>query len=230
MAVFFIEANFLKDLQWKSWLRFTKPFITSGLHYHSWTIYDFQYIFLLILGQVDILAWLPYGVIHFTLPFLTSAGLWWYGPPAEYTMPGHPGGLARIDKLFGTDTYTKTFSGSPMTDLFCLFGGGFYAVVAFWCAWDYLPSVNKHCRNRWDYIKEKNSVLLPTDNNDNVNLLFDSSKFNNNDEYEIEIATTISEGTDLAALTNSESSSKSNTSIDTIGQSFHEVKLHPPNS
>jgi len=197
--------------------------------------------------------------------------------PAEYTMSGHPGGLARIDKLFGTNTYTKTFGGSPLVfgafpslhsgcaiiqALFishvipksrpfvfgyviwiwwaCMYlthhymvdlvGGGFFAVVAFWYAWDYLPSVNKHYRNRWDYIKEKNSSLLPNNNDDNDyndNLLFDSSKF---DEYEIEMATTISEGTDLAVLTNSESSSKSNTSIDTIGQSFHEVKLHSSNN
>jgi inositol phosphorylceramide synthase catalytic subunit len=405
MSIFFIETSSLKNLQWSSSLRFTKRYIPPGLYHHSWTIYDFQYVFLLILGIFlfyiiespgiflkflivcmlaiglylpvprkfflpflpiaiwlvlfyscrfipgsnrphiyvsvlpalenilygdnlsaiiakhtsvvkDVLAWLPYGVLHFTLPFLTSAGLWWYGPPgilaifsksfgymniagvltqlafpcsppwyeyiygmnipAEYTMPGHPGGLARIDKLFGISTYTKTFSGSPMvfgafpslhsgcaiiqalfishiipkSRPFCfayvmwiwwacmylthhymvdLVGGGVYAVVAFWCAWDYLPSVNNHCRNRWDYIKEKNIVLLPTTNNHN-NILFDSSKLNN-DEYEIEIETTISEGTDLAdGLTTGENSSKSNTSIDTIGQSFHEVKLHSSNN
>ncbi|KAG9294849.1 hypothetical protein G9A89_008541 [Geosiphon pyriformis] len=102
----------------------------------------------------DVAAWLPYGIMHFTLPFLTSLGLWWFGPPkilpafarafgymniagvltqllfpcsppwyeytygmntpALYTMPGHPGGLARIDKLMGSTTYTTTFSGSPM--------------------------------------------------------------------------------------------------------------------
>jgi hypothetical protein len=200
--------------------------------------------------------------------------------PAEYTMPGHPGGLARIDKLFGTNTYTTTFSGSPMvfgafpslhsgcaiiqalfishvipkSRPFCfayvmwiwwacmylthhymvdLVGGGVYAVVTFWCAWDYLPSVNKHYRNRWDYINNENNVivLLPTTNNHNNNILFDSSKFDDNDEYEIEIETTVSEGTDLAdGLTTSESSTKSNTSIDTIGQSFHEVKLHSSNN
>ena len=110
-----------------------------------------------------------------------------------------------------------------------LVGGGVYAVVVFWYAWDYLPSVNNHYRNRWDYIKEKNIILLPT-TNDHNNILFDSSKFDN-DGYEIEIETTISEGTDLAdGLTTNESSSKSNTSIDTIGQSFHEVKLHSSNN
>ncbi|CAG8591360.1 7265_t:CDS:2, partial [Ambispora gerdemannii] len=102
----------------------------------------------------DLLAWFPYGVAHFTLPFFTSIGLWWVGPPgilavfarafgymniagvltqlsfpcsppwyeyiygmntpAKYTMPGHPGGLARIDTLFSSTTYTTTFSGSPM--------------------------------------------------------------------------------------------------------------------
>ncbi|CAG8470398.1 5866_t:CDS:2 [Ambispora leptoticha] len=102
----------------------------------------------------DLLAWFPYGVLHFTLPFITSTGLWWFGPPgilavfarafgymniagvltqllfpcsppwyeytygmntpAKYSMPGHPGGLARIDALFSSHTYTTTFSGSPM--------------------------------------------------------------------------------------------------------------------
>ncbi|CAG8656322.1 3783_t:CDS:1, partial [Paraglomus brasilianum] len=102
----------------------------------------------------DVLAWFPYGVVHFTIPFITSAGLWWFGPPgilrvfasafgymniagvltqlafpcsppwyeytyglntpANYEMHGHPGGLARIDELFNTNTYTTTFGGSPM--------------------------------------------------------------------------------------------------------------------
>ncbi|ODQ56351.1 PAP2-domain-containing protein [Saitoella complicata NRRL Y-17804] len=34
--------------------------------------------------------------------------------PANYGMPGSPGGLARIDALFGTATYTSTFTASPM--------------------------------------------------------------------------------------------------------------------
>src|SRR6266542_2225164 len=350
-----METNTFKNLPSGSfWLLFTKRYIPSDLYYHSWTIYDFQYIFLLILGIFlfyiiefpgilkllvvfifviglylpvprkfvlpflpiaswlvlfyscrfipgssrphifvsvlpalenilygdnlsaiiakrtnvikDVLAWFPYGVIHFTLPFLTSTGLWWYGPPgilavfsrsfgymnivgvltqlafpcsppwyeytygmntpAEYTMPGNPGGLARIDELFGSNTYTTTFSGSPMvfgafpslhsgcaiiqalfisyiipkSRLFCfayvmwiwwacmylthhymvdLVGGGVYAVIAFWCAWDYLPFVNKHYKNRWDYIREKNSVLLPTNNDNNNN------KNNNNNNNNI---------------------------------------------
>ncbi|RHZ87757.1 hypothetical protein Glove_30g20 [Diversispora epigaea] len=102
----------------------------------------------------DVLAWLPYGVFHFMLPFLTSLGLWWFGPPgilavfsrafgymniagvltqlafpcsppwyeyvhgmntpASYTMRGDPGGLARIDELFNSNTYSLTFGGSPM--------------------------------------------------------------------------------------------------------------------
>ncbi|CAB4413941.1 unnamed protein product [Rhizophagus irregularis] len=210
MPVFFIEASFLKNLQWKSfWLRFTKRFIPPGLHYYSWTIYDIQY-------QVDLLAWLPYGVIHFTLPFLQVQD---YGGMDHQTLN------------------TKTFSGSPMVfGAFPSLHSGCAIIQALFIS-HVIPKSKPFgfayvmwIWNRWEYIKEKNSVLLTTDNiNDNDNLLFDSSKFNNNDEYEIEIATTISEGTDLAALTNSESSSKSNTSIDTIGQSFHEIKLHSSN-
>ena len=102
---------------------------------------------------LDVLGWLPYGVIHFGAPFVCSAIMWAFGPPltvpvfatsfgymniigviiqilfpcsppwyenlyglapANYGMPGSPGGLARIDKLFGGDTYTTTFTASPM--------------------------------------------------------------------------------------------------------------------
>jgi len=34
--------------------------------------------------------------------------------PANYSMPGSPAGLAAIDKLFGIDLYTSTFTASPM--------------------------------------------------------------------------------------------------------------------
>ncbi|KAK4981430.1 Phosphatidylinositol:ceramide phosphoinositol transferase (IPC synthase) [Elasticomyces elasticus] len=34
--------------------------------------------------------------------------------PANYSMPGSPAGLAAIDKLFGVDLYTSTFTASPM--------------------------------------------------------------------------------------------------------------------
>lgn len=102
---------------------------------------------------LDILAWLPYGVIHFTSPFVVAAlvfvfcppktlpvfGLafgWmntigvliqlcfptappWYQlihglEPANYSMPGSPGGLARIDQLLGLNMYTGTFTASPL--------------------------------------------------------------------------------------------------------------------
>ena len=33
--------------------------------------------------------------------------------PANYKIPGSPGGLAAIDKLFGVDMYTTTFTASP---------------------------------------------------------------------------------------------------------------------
>ncbi|EAW09570.1 phosphatase PAP2 family protein [Aspergillus clavatus NRRL 1] len=34
--------------------------------------------------------------------------------PADYSMPGNPAGLARIDKLFGIDLYTSGFKQSPV--------------------------------------------------------------------------------------------------------------------
>ena len=34
--------------------------------------------------------------------------------PANYSMAGSPAGLARIDKLFGLDMYTSTFTASPL--------------------------------------------------------------------------------------------------------------------
>ncbi|KAI9658685.1 MAG: Aureobasidin resistance protein Aur1 [Bathelium mastoideum] len=34
--------------------------------------------------------------------------------PANYSMPGSPAGLAAIDKLFGIDMYTSTFTASPL--------------------------------------------------------------------------------------------------------------------
>lgn len=34
--------------------------------------------------------------------------------PANYSMPGSPAGLARIDKLLGFDMYTSGFTASPM--------------------------------------------------------------------------------------------------------------------
>ena len=34
--------------------------------------------------------------------------------PANYSMPGSPAGLAAIDKLFGIDLYTSTFTASPL--------------------------------------------------------------------------------------------------------------------
>jgi len=102
---------------------------------------------------LDIIAWLPYGVIHFIGPVLVAITLWLFAPkgalkfwatvfgymnitgvwcqivfpcsppwyeliygltPANYGMPGSPGGLARIDALFHNKAYTTTFSNAPI--------------------------------------------------------------------------------------------------------------------
>ncbi|KAG8707125.1 Aureobasidin resistance protein Aur1 [Ceratobasidium sp. 395] len=108
---------------------------------------------------LDVLAWLPYGVIHFTAPFVVAAALWlwrgnagkgnnealkfwarafgymnltgviiqiifpcappWYEliyglTPANYSIRGSAGGLARIDALFHSNGYANTFSASPV--------------------------------------------------------------------------------------------------------------------
>ncbi|EEB05491.1 inositol phosphorylceramide synthase Aur1 [Schizosaccharomyces japonicus yFS275] len=102
---------------------------------------------------LDVIAWLPYGVIHYGAPFIVSFVLFVFAPPgtlpvwarsfgymnligvliqiffpcsppwyenihglsaANYGMHGSPGGLARIDALFGTSTYTSTFTNSPL--------------------------------------------------------------------------------------------------------------------
>ncbi|KAG2227799.1 hypothetical protein INT45_002037 [Circinella minor] len=102
---------------------------------------------------LDILAWLPYGVIHFSLPFIFSLMLFVFGPPkslpvfgkafgwmnicgvltqlmfpnaspwyemsygsapADYTIPGEAGGLARIDKILNLNLYGSSFGASPL--------------------------------------------------------------------------------------------------------------------
>ncbi|KAF8882986.1 hypothetical protein BD779DRAFT_1541220 [Infundibulicybe gibba] len=102
---------------------------------------------------LDIIAWIPYGVGHFTVPFVVGAFLWlfrtkealhlwarafgymnligvivqdvfpcsapWYElihglTPANYSMKGSAGGLARIDALFHSHGYSTAFSNSPV--------------------------------------------------------------------------------------------------------------------
>ncbi|OCH85081.1 PAP2-domain-containing protein [Obba rivulosa] len=102
---------------------------------------------------LDVLAWIPYGVVHFTFPFVVAAFLWLFRPkealhlwarafgymnlagvliqillpcappwyeviygltPANYNMPGSPGGLIRIDALLNSSAYTTTFSNAPV--------------------------------------------------------------------------------------------------------------------
>ncbi|WWC89048.1 uncharacterized protein L201_003966 [Kwoniella dendrophila CBS 6074] len=102
---------------------------------------------------LDVIAWLPYGVLHFVTPFVVAAILWVFGPrgavqywglafgwmnllgvftqlvfpaaapwyeiihgltPADYSMPGSPGGLLRIDRVFHSSGYTNTFGNAPL--------------------------------------------------------------------------------------------------------------------
>ncbi|OCF31925.1 inositolphosphorylceramide synthase [Kwoniella heveanensis BCC8398] len=102
---------------------------------------------------LDVVAWLPYGVLHFSVPFVVALILWTLGPrggvqfwglafgwmnllgvvcqlvfpcaapwyeiihgltPANYSMPGSPGGLLRIDRVFHSSGYTNTFGNAPL--------------------------------------------------------------------------------------------------------------------
>ncbi|BEJ16551.1 hypothetical protein CspHIS471_0511560 [Cutaneotrichosporon sp. HIS471] len=102
---------------------------------------------------LDVIAWLPYGVIHFAFPVVVAILLWLFGPkgsvqywgkafgfmnmfgvwtqivlpcaapwyeiihgltPANYGMPGSPGGLLRIDRVFNSQGYTNTFGNAPL--------------------------------------------------------------------------------------------------------------------
>lgn len=50
-----------------------------------------------------------------SLPFLHSGYEMTYGSlPADYSIPGEPGGLARIDDILGLKLYGSTFGGSPL--------------------------------------------------------------------------------------------------------------------
>ncbi|KAK3833879.1 MAG: hypothetical protein JOS17DRAFT_715949 [Linnemannia elongata] len=102
----------------------------------------------------DILAWIPYGVLHYVLPIVTAILIVCFGPPgtlpvfartfgylnvagvltqiffpcappwyetrygglepATYSMPGDPGGLARVDDILGVEMYKTTFTASPL--------------------------------------------------------------------------------------------------------------------
>ncbi|KAH9815782.1 hypothetical protein DFH28DRAFT_1163218 [Melampsora americana] len=89
---------------------------------------------------LDVIAWLPYGVLHFVLPFVTAIFLFVFGGPGavkffgkafgymnlagvavQILFPCAPpwyelkaGGLARIDHLFHSKGYTNTFRNSPI--------------------------------------------------------------------------------------------------------------------
>ena len=137
---------------------------------------------------LDIIAWLPYGLIHYTYPLVLSLFLWLFRPPlalktwaktfgymnltavliqilipcaapwyeviygltpATYDVPGSPGGLARIDALFGGNGYQTAFSNSPLVF------GAFPSLHAGWATlgalfithfWDGTP------RYVWTYV------------------------------------------------------------------------------
>ena len=103
---------------------------------------------------LDLFAWFPYGIVHFSLPSVVAALIFLFAPPktlpqfcwsfgymnlvgviiqnlvfscappwykvlhgldkANYSMKGSPGGLGRIDGLFGFDMYTSGFTNSPL--------------------------------------------------------------------------------------------------------------------
>lgn len=59
------------------------------------------------------------NVIGVAIQFFFPCSPPWYErqygfAPAHYGMPGNPAGLARIDKLFGIDLYTSSFTASPV--------------------------------------------------------------------------------------------------------------------
>lgn len=146
-------------------LFYTCRFIPSSMRPHIWVtilpnlenilygaglsnlLSSYTYSFL------DILAWIPYGLVHFGAPFVTAAIVYLFSPPgtlpifaksfgylnligviiqltfpcsppwyknlygsqpANYSMEGSAGGLARIDGLFGVKVYTSTFPVSPL--------------------------------------------------------------------------------------------------------------------
>ncbi|KAJ3186526.1 hypothetical protein HDU85_007346 [Gaertneriomyces sp. JEL0708] len=101
----------------------------------------------------DVLAFIPYGLLHYISPALFALWLWWYAgiqsavvfaqafgvqnvlgvltqllfptaapwyndkngfKTADYSMPGDPAGLARVDDLFGTNMYKSAFNNSPL--------------------------------------------------------------------------------------------------------------------
>ncbi|CAG8816330.1 22207_t:CDS:2, partial [Racocetra persica] len=132
--------------------------------------------------------------------------------PASYSMPGHAGGLIRIDELFKFNTYETAFNGSPMVfgafpslhsacaiiqTLFISYtlpkslGGGVYAIVTFWFAWDWLPPVNI-TDNSNDSDDNVDSTLLIQNNNSNASIpcnepnvkVFNSDR----NEFKVEIA------------------------------------------
>lgn len=137
---------------------------------------------------LDIIAWIPYGVGHYIIPFVVAAFLWLFRPkealhqwgrifgyinligvltqilfptappwfevvhgltPANYGMHGSPGGLLRIDKLFGGNGYTAAFTNSPLPfGAFPSLHAGCGTVEALFIS-HFFPSMTKYV---WTYV------------------------------------------------------------------------------
>lgn len=138
---------------------------------------------------LDIIAWVPYGVAHYFLPFVIAIFLWlfrdktalhfwarcfgymntlavaiqivlpcaapWYEviyglTPANYGVPGSAGGLLRIDAIFGTRGYERTFAASPLVfgAFPSLHAGTATLEALFWSHFFPYPWV---CRTAWIY-------------------------------------------------------------------------------
>ncbi|KAI7895525.1 uncharacterized protein EV154DRAFT_495176 [Mucor mucedo] len=133
---------------------------------------------------LDIIAWIPYGVIHFAFPFIFSVLLFIYGPPgsvaifgqafgymnlagvltqllfptsppwyelsygsapADYSVHGQPGGLARIDDILGLNLYGTTFGNSPLVfGAFPSLHSGCATIEMMFLAW-LCPRLRPYC-------------------------------------------------------------------------------------
>ncbi|KAK5137177.1 hypothetical protein LTR08_000682 [Meristemomyces frigidus] len=106
------KSTFLDVLAWLPYgiTHFGAPFVVSGLMFlfgPPGTLPVFARSF----GYMNITGVLIQIFLPCSPPWYENL----YGlAPANYSMPGSPAGLAAIDKLFGIDLYTSTFTASPV--------------------------------------------------------------------------------------------------------------------